>query len=244
MEESVRKKRKWQKYELENLRELRRRGLPLKQIAKQLGRTLGSCRKAILSYNLPKTQFRILRDTAEWRKRVRRLVESGHTDAEIAKKIGVSRQSVGRFRRRCGLPEVDPNHPLRVARRQRAVRAWLRRDQLWSMAEAQSLVNSVKAARLGWPQAANASQARVLQAVYELDEPTKATLAMTLGHGTKRHGATWLASCLRALVKVGLLVRLGPDTKSCPTARGLRYALADGVLPAYQSRPIGRALIA
>ena len=208
-------RREWTALDRDRLRAWRAAGVPVRECARRLGRTLWQTAAALRRFGLRTPHLWRRIDPAELRRRAL----AGESDGRIAAAFGVHRHTVLRLRRRLGLTGAQ-YRSLQGRRVTAGQRRRLVREGLDSFAEVAQDRRLAECARRGWPAAWTPREADVLDAVAR-GPLTAADLARAWGLSAEHR--CWPCRLLRALAERGVLTRRR-------LARGAwRYSLAVGI---------------
>jgi hypothetical protein len=191
--------------------------LPAIEIAVRMGRTVLSVSRRAHELGLCRRHKRL----SDYGRRIRSLHARGHTDNEIARRLGISTGSLHHWMRQHGL-EANGKRPeiFREVKRREYRRVW----REVSLTDARCLVHAAAAAARGWPQARSPQQADVLD-VLEGGPKSGREIAAALGQPWRDEGSAAVSAHLRYLAKKGLIA----DSQSPADGRMTIYRLADGV---------------
>lgn len=202
-------------------------------IAACLGRSPGSIHQHADALGLSEPPNCAIRDNHDtWR----RLYELGWSDAEIAKELGVTRESVRNYRERRGFPANGRNERYR-----RRVAETTRRQAeaagVTSLSEVRTLAFRRFALDSGWPEDLRPRAVQILNLLYDNGPMTRRQLSDAMGMVWKGSRKSLVSndpegSYLAHLVNRGLVVNLGKVVKG----KGSGYSVCKYAIPPHVVR--------
>jgi RNA polymerase sigma factor (sigma-70 family) len=217
-------RRRWTEEEDDFIRRNKGR-MTFEEIGRRLGRTATTVGNRSGDIGVARRQATRDPATAE---EVRRLRGDEMTDAQIAERLGLNPMTIGRIRRKLGLPRLDWNGP---RARALAFQSCRRSGRAARYQDAVNRSRLNRAVEMGWPQARTELQARILRCLSSGPKLAKEVSATTGQAG--RHGnELTFNGPMRGLVRRGLVVAM-----PVPGRRERLYGLAPGVKPRMPGDP-------
>lgn len=190
---------RYTKEELDLVRKLYKKGLTLVEISKQIGRTHCSVKRVCVKNRIvgrcPKVNCK---------NKIITYLNKGMLDIEIAKLVGVHSETVGRLRRKLGMPrDVDnykKRHRLLCVKGIKRYKALVKNGEVPKPGESVRLNNS----KNGWPPV-TMGELTILQVLEKYPGLTCREISKQLEYKT----SNWLNTLLADLNKRGWLDRVG-----------------------------------
>jgi DNA-binding CsgD family transcriptional regulator len=206
----------------------------VREIARRLDRSRRAVYLAVIRLGLQRHRWATMTPARE--ATIRRMNALGHPDTDIARRLGLLRETVGGWRRRLGLLSQGRSALVRCRVAVTTARQ-LRAAGCQSLAELRAAVYATRARRLGWPIELRWRAVQIVETLWLLGPRTRRQLADELEmpwRGTRKSlcgndpGGSYLANLMRRglVVKLGRCVpNGGPGKNTC------LYALPIGVSP-------------
>jgi hypothetical protein len=209
--------------------------MPCAALAERLGRTEHAVMECARHLGVAGRHRR----TAAYEADIRAGHAAGHSDGEIAARLGLCREAVGYHRRRLGLPS-NAYHVRQRRKVAAGVRRQCAREGMASLVEVRWAAHRAACLRRGWPLAKSPRQCDLLD-LLAAGPRTKRQLQAGLGLASGK-GRPWVGEMLCRLRALGLVVSRG--RVHSPGGRGRNqcvYALAPGVARAFRPASAGGA---